>query len=409
MTKLANMAHCQWDVSDNELTVADIPISRLVDRAGGTPCYIYDRSKISSRIGELRQALPAEIQLHYAVKANPMPAIVQHIAGLVDGFDVASAGEMLVALDSGLAPQKISFAGPGKTDAELQQAIAAGINLHVESEGELRRISEIAEKVGLRPSVALRVNPDFHLKASGMRMGGGAQQFGIDEERIPAILQFVSDLDLHFVGFHIYAGSQNLDANSLVETFRQTLRLASRLAMNALDPVTHLNVGGGFGIPYFPKDQALDLARVGEGYGELLACRPDGLSQASIIVELGRYVVGEAGLYVCEVLDRKISREQVFLVTNGGMHHHLAVSGNFGQTIRRNYPVIIADRVQSDSVEVVNIVGPLCTPLDLLADKMVLPASDIGNLVAILQSGAYGKSASPSAFLSHAPAKEILV
>ena len=409
MTNSQHPACEHWAVTNNMLTVGGIPVPRLVSRVDGAPCYIYDRGKIRSRIAELRGALPTELKLNYAVKANPMPAVVQLLAGLVDGFDVASAGEMLVALDTGKAPENISFAGPGKTDRELAQAVAAEITVHVESDGELRRLAQIGQMSGQRPRVALRVNPNFQLKASGMRMGGGPQQFGIDAEKIPDVLQSVRELDLEFIGFHIFAGSQNLDALQLIDTFGQILQLAERLADQAPAPIAHLNVGGGFGIPYFPKDQTLDLARIGEGYSEILSKRPDCLTDASIIIELGRYMVGEAGLYVSRVIDRKSSREEVFLVTDGGLNHHLAVSGNFGQTIRRNYPIIIANRVKSENTEIASIVGPLCTPLDMIADRMELPVAEVGDLVAVLQSGAYGPSASPASFLSHPPAKEILV
>src|SRR5262249_28365940 len=144
---------------------------------------------IDERIAHLRRHLPKAVALHYAIKANPMPAVVQHLAHRVDGFDVASAREMLVALDAPLAPERISFAGPGKAETELAQAVAAGIVIEIESAGEMMKLASLAERTGARPRVALRVNPDFEVKGSGMRMGGGAQQFGVDAEQIPAMLR----------------------------------------------------------------------------------------------------------------------------------------------------------------------------------------------------------------------------
>ena len=181
-------SNLNFPVRENELQVGGMPLTRLAERVGSTPFYAYDRSLITGRVAQLRAALPQDIHLHYAIKANPMPAVVQHLAGLVDGFDVASGGELKVVLDTVMPPDKISFAGPGKSERELRQAIAAGIVINLESERELERIAMIATESGARPRVAVRVNPDFELKSSGMKMGGGPKQFGIDAERVPAML-----------------------------------------------------------------------------------------------------------------------------------------------------------------------------------------------------------------------------
>lgn len=395
--------------ADSELLVGGMPLSRLAERVGSTPFFAYDRQLLTERIRWLRQCLPEAVALSYAVKANPMPAVVQHLATLVDGFDVASAGEMQVALDTPVAPAHVSFAGPGKTDAELRQAIAAGIIIHVESEGELTRLDGLARRLGYRPQVALRVNPDFDLKASGMRMGGGAQQFGIDAERVPEVLGRIGACNVEFVGFHIYAGSQNLTADSLIDVQERTLALARQLSRHAPAPVRHLNIGGGFGIPYFPKDRVLDVASVGARLAALMPGLARDLPEARVVIELGRYIVGECGIYVTRVVDRKVSRGQVFLITDGGLNHQLAASGNFGQVIRRNYPVAIGNRMAAPAGETASVVGCLCTPLDLLADKVMLPRAEVGDLVVIFQSGAYGRTASPTGFLSHPSPVEVLV
>jgi len=399
----------QFPAVDGCLQIGGVSLTRLADRVGSTPFFAYDRQLLSEQITELRRHLPSAIHLHYAIKANPMPAVVQHLNGLVDGFDVASALEMMTALDTGMSPERISFAGPGKTRAELDQAIAAGVVLHLESETEMRTVAELAERQGIRPRVAIRVNPDFELKASGMRMGGGAQQFGVDAERVPQMLGELDKLDLDFVGFHIFAGSQNLNADILLSTQEKIIDLGISLAQHAPAPVTHLNIGGGFGIPYFPKDVPLDLARVGDHLATQMPRLEAELPEARVIVELGRYIVGECGIYVSWIVDRKESRGQVFLITDGGLNHQLAASGNFGQVIRRNYPVAIGNRMDQRSTDVVNVVGCLCTPLDLLADKVELPRADIGDLVVVFQSGAYGLTASPTAFLSHPAPSEVLV
>ncbi|HPF25237.1 MAG TPA: pyridoxal-dependent decarboxylase, exosortase A system-associated [Steroidobacteraceae bacterium] len=407
--KLGHAPHPFFRIEGPELTVGGIAVSRLAERVGQTPFYAYDRHAIDRRIADLRQHLPREISLHYAVKANPMPAVVAHIAPLVDGLDLASAGELAVALDIGANPQHISFAGPGKTEAELQRAAAAGICVNVESERELRILVQYARSHSVRPRVAIRVNPDFELKTSGMKMGGGPKQFGIDAERVPQVLRDLRGMPLEFVGFHIYGGSQNLRADAIAEAEHKALELAIALAADAPGPVTSLNLGGGFGIPYFPGEQPLDLATVGGSMQPLVERAKQALPQAEVVIELGRYVVGECGVYVCRVLDRKLSRGHVFLVTDGGLHHHLAASGNFGQVVRKNYPVLLASQVDRSILEQASVVGPLCTPLDLLGDRLELPRAAEGDLIAVLQSGAYGLTASPQSFLSHPVAREILV
>ncbi len=399
----------QFPVQDDCLQIGGIALTRLAQRVGTTPFYAYDRQKITERIALLRRHLPAEILLHYAMKANPMPAVVQHLAGLVDGIDVASAGEMKIALDTILPPDSISFAGPGKKEHELRSAIAAGVVLNVESEQEMELIAQLGEFLGITPKVAIRVNPDFELKSSGMKMSGGSKPFGVDAECVPGLLIRLRRLGLNFIGFHIFSGSQNLNAAAIQEVHAKTFQLGIRLAEYAPSPVRLLNIGGGFGVPYFPGDRTLNLSAIGENLQHLMPEVKRQLPDTRIAVELGRYMVAEAGIYVCRVLERKLSRGQIFLVTDGGLHHHLAASGNFGQVIRRNYPVIIGNKVQGTEKEIVSVVGPLCTPLDILADQMQMAKASVGDLVVVLQSGAYGLTASPTAFLHHPIPLEVLV
>ncbi len=399
----------QFPVRDGELVVGGMPLTRLAARVGQTPFYAYDRSLLAARVAELRAALPPAVQLHYAMKANPMPSLVAFMAGLVDGIDVASAGELAVALDAGADPADISFAGPGKRDAELRQAVAAGVLVNLESAREIAPLADACAALGLPARVAVRVNPDFELKGSGMRMGGGAKPFGVDAEQVPALLRDIAAAGLAFEGFHLYAGSQNLRAEAICEAQRLSYDLALRLAAQAPSAVRTLNLGGGFGIPYFPGEQRLALQPIADNLAGLCARAASDMPQATLTLELGRYLVGEAGLYVCRVLDRKVSRGQVFLVTDGGLHHHLAASGNFGQVVRRNYPVAIGNRMGQAGPAPTTVVGPLCTPLDVLAERMALPDAAAGDLVVVFQSGAYGASASPQSFLGHPASREVLV
>ncbi len=389
--------------------VGGLAMRQLAAQLGQTPFYAYDRESMSRRVRELRETLPEGVSIHYAMKANPMPAVVDHMAALVDGLDVASLGELRVALDSGTPAAEISFAGPGKGNNELRSAVAAGITLNLESAGELERAIRVGEQLGIAPRVAVRVNPDFELKSSGMKMSGGPKPFGIDAEQVPSVLKRIGESGAYFRGFHIFSGSQNLRPDSLIEAQNATFELALRLADDAPSAIEMLNIGGGFGIPYFPGEQRLDLASVSENLQLRLQEYQSRLGDTEIVIELGRYLVAEAGIYVCEVIDKKVSRGQVYLVTNGGLHHHLAASGNFGQVIRKNYPVVTAHRVAGEPRELVSVVGPLCTPLDILADRMELGEAEVGDLMVVLQSGAYGYTASPHLFLGHPPPLQVLV
>lgn len=396
-----------FDAIDGELAIGGRRSSALAGNQ--TPCFVYSQASLEARMSALRAALPQRIGVHYAIKANSFASLLQAMCQLCDGLDIASGGELRMALEAGADPARISFAGPGKTDGELEAAITARVTLNLESEGEARRALAIAERVGVAPRLAVRVNPDFDLKGSGMKMGGGARQFGVDADRAAALAREVIAAGCEWRGLHIFAGSQALDADAVIAAQAATLDLADRLAEEIGRPLPALNLGGGFGIPYFAGDTPLDIVRVGEALAQRCENLPDTLAGAELAIELGRYLVGEAGVYLTRIVDRKQSRGETFLVTDGGLHHQLAASGNFGTVVRRNYPLAIANRFDAEPEEVVNVVGCLCTPLDRLAERAALPRADVGDIVAVFCAGAYGASASPSAFLGHAPATEMLV
>jgi diaminopimelate decarboxylase len=392
-----------------ELAIGGEAVSTLVERAGDTPLFVYSSDHIRARTALLRAAMPSALGIHYAMKGNPYPALLAFMKTQVDGFDIASGGELDLALAAGVDPALISFAGPGKRDRELEAAIAQGVTLNVESEGEAERALAIAARLGIQPRLAVRVNPDFDLKGSGMKMGGGAKQFGVDAERVPALVKRIIAGGAQWRGFHIYAGSQALKADAIIEMQAQTLALVANLtaAIGVSPPC--VNLGGGFGIPYFAGDEPVDIHAVGAALGHALNALPPSLADTHFCIELGRYLVGEAGVYLTRIIDRKISHGEVFLITDGGLHHVLAVSGNFGTVIKRNYPVAIATRFGAAPEEVASVVGCLCTPLDRLSDQAHLPRAEIGDLVAIFCAGAYGASASPTQFLGQRPAGEMLV
>ncbi len=375
----------------------------------GSPLFVYSENLLNLRIEALRAAMPEQLHIHYAMKANPFAPVLSHMIGLVDGIDIASGGELVMALGAGAAAGHISFAGPGKRDDELLQAIKVGVTINIESPNECDRALAIGAREGIKPRLAVRVNPDFDLKGSGMKMGGGAKQFGMDTDLVaPTVLKIMAS-DAHWRGFHIFAGSQALKADAIIKTQAQTIALAARLADEIGHSPEHVNLGGGFGIPYFPGDEALDITEIGIALKQQFADLPAILSNTQFALELGRYLVGEAGVYLTRVVDRKESQGETFLVTDGGLHHQLAASGNFGTVIRRNYPAAIANRYDQPSEETVSIVGCLCTPLDLLSDRAEMPVAQVGDVVAIFCAGAYGATASPANFLGQGAAREVLV
>jgi diaminopimelate decarboxylase len=390
---------------DGRLLIGGRNAEALVAEAGGTPLFVYDSRRIAGQVARFRAAFPS-VALHYAVKANPYGPLLEAMATLVDGFDVASGGEL--GRVAHLGPP-ISFAGPGKREQELETAIRAGITINLESEGEAERALAICERDGLTARLAVRVNPPFGLKGSGQKMGGLASPFGVDHDRVPALVRRIVEAGADWQGLHIFAGSQALHAEALIELQRATVALAAAICEEAGRAPPHVNLGGGFGIPYFAKDQPLDIEAVGAALAKPLAERPKILFDTQFAIELGRWLVGEAGIYLTRIIDRKVSRGKTFLVTDGGLQHQLAASGNFGQLLRRNYPVAIANRFGIEPEEEATVTGCLCTPLDLLADEAMLPKAEVGDLVAIFCAGAYGLSASPQEFLSQPRAREILV
>ena len=394
---------------EGRLAIGGRDCKALVAEAGGTPLFVYDKALIGARIASFRHHMPSAVALHYAVKANPYPPLLRWLSMHVDGFDLASAGELEATEEAGAGGVALSFAGPGKADAELERAIRAGLTVHLESEGEAARALTIAGKLGIRPRLSVRVNPPFALKGAGMKMGGQASQFGVDHDRAAELVRGLIEADADWRGLHVFAGSQCLDWPALAETFAQALALAGEIATAAGAEPPEVNLGGGFGIPYFAGDRELDVAALGQALGGHLRDSPPPLAASRFSIELGRWLVGEAGVYLTRIVDRKQSRGRTFLVADGGLHHMLAASGNFGQLLRRNYPVAIASRFAEPAEEEASITGCLCTPLDLLADEVALPAAEPGDLVAIFCAGAYGLTASPQAFLGQSNAKELLV
>ncbi|MEM7327230.1 MAG: type III PLP-dependent enzyme [Pseudomonadota bacterium] len=400
-----------WNVRDGVLDVEGHLLTDLVSTYG-SPLYVYSAAQMRGRLQQLRSALGPRFDVFFSVKANPNPAILALFLAEGAGLEIASAAEYIRARKAGADPDRILFAGPGKTYEELEYVIENGIGeIHIESFEEIDRLAEITQKHDTTLNVSIRVNPAAEAQGGAMRMGGGPAAFGLDEaylEDVVPRLQAIPSLNLH--GLHLFAGTQILNAETLITQWTHGLQIAKRLiGMGAA--LKTLDFGGGLGVPYVQSDKHLDLEQVALGVTSLLETidQDSELAALNLMVEPGRFLAGPGGLYAARVTSVKESYGEVFAITDGGMHHHLAASGNLGQVLKKDYPVILANRLTDSGDTPQKVVGPLCTPLDTYGRKTVLPRPEVGDVMAILQSGAYGLSASPVGFLSHAMPAEILV
>ncbi len=401
-----------YSVRNGELVVGGISIAELAQRHG-TPFFVYDRRVLDHKWAQLRSALPSRFSLYYSVKANPNQTLLRYFLARGCGLEIASAGELHQALQAGCPAERIFFAGPGKTEAELETALASGVGeIHVESPVEIDRLGALGARLGITPRIALRVNPTSEAQGGAMRMGGKPAPFGIDEETLADVVERVmraSNLDLR--GVHLYAGTQILDHTTLISQYRKAFDVARTVTRITGRPLDTIDFGGGLGVPYFPHERDIDLTSFRSGLGGLLdEIRLEAeFDNTQFVVEPGRFLVAEAGIYVTSITDIKTSRDHRFFIVDGGMHHHLAASGNLGQVIKRNFPVSILTRMSDPPAEPVDVVGPLCTPLDAIGRRVTLPSAAIGDLIGVFQSGAYARAASPLGFLSHDAPPEIWV
>ena len=401
----------QWS-EEGQAEIDSIPVEEMA-RACGTPLYVYDETAMLGQLRQLRRSLGEEIGVYYSVKANPHPKIISLFVRRGVGCEIASGGEYALARSAGAGVEKIVFAGPGKGRDELEYVVAHGIGeIHIESFEEIELLEEIARHLGKDVGVAIRLNPASAALAGGLLMGGGQPTaFGFEEESLPEVVRTLRrHTRLKLKGVHLYTGTQILDAVVLLGHWRRAVEIAIRTAELAGTSVSTVDLGGGLGIPYFAHEKELDLELLGSGARELIAqSRLDPrIRGAQFVVEPGRFLVGPGGMYVARVRSVKNCRGTIFVVLDGGMNHNLAASGNLGQVLRRDYPILNLTRPSGPQSTVV-VVGPLCTPIDTLARKATIFAPRRGDLIGILQSGAYGLTASPVGFLSHATPAEVLV
>jgi len=400
-----------WQSKNGVLSVEGHLITDLVAEFG-SPLYIYSARSFRQRLSDLRGSLGPRFDVFFSAKANPNPAVLAQFVAAGTGLEIASAAEYIRAKKAGAPGNRILFAGPGKTPAELDYVISNGIGeIHIESFEEIQRLAEITERRGMEQAVSLRVNPAQAAQGGAMRMGGVPTAFGLDEAILGDVVAKIAEVpQLKLRGLHLFAGTQILNAETLVGQWRHGLSIARRMIELGVALET-MDFGGGLGVPYFKSDKPLDLSIVSEGVKELLKeiDQDPSLAKLKLMVEPGRFLSAPAGLYATSVTSVKSSFDEVFAVTDGGMHHHLAATGNLGQVIKKDYPIILANRLLDAGDTPQKVVGPLCTPLDTYGRKTVLPMPKVGDIAVILQSGAYGLSASPVGFLSHPMPAEILV
>lgn len=394
-------------------TVQGVPVAELADRYG-TPLYLYDGEVIRETYRQLRGLLDTSVEIYYSLKANPNISICSLLHSLGAGAEVSSLAELVTARRAGVPAREIIFLGPGKSAAELAACIEQGIGAIVcESIEEVHAVDAMAgalpRAAGEAVRVMLRVNPAFVTKGSRLAMGGKPRQFGIDQELVAEAGPALRALrHVRVIGLHAYMGTRILDAADIAHNTRSVLTAAADLA-TALDlRLDVVDVGGGFGVPYFDNESPLDIEAVADGVNSAVARFHDEHPRSRIITELGRYLVGGAGTYVIRARYVKASRGEWFVVADGGTNHHMAAVG-IGSFVKRNFPIRSLSRPTDPPARDYTVTGPLCTPNDVVGKKVPLPEVRPGDLIGVERSGAYGPSASPVHFLSHGHPSEVLV
>jgi diaminopimelate decarboxylase len=392
-----------------ELMVGGFSADELVAEAGGTPLFVYDNNIIGGQIAALRAAMPDGLAIYYSVTANPYEPLLNFLGRYVDGFRVVSGGELQHLQRAHLAGIPMTFAGPGKRDAELEAGITAGATISVESEGEAARAIQAGERAGIQPKLAVRVNPPFSVEGGKVLLGARPSPFGVDAARVPALVQGLIEAGVDWRGLHIFAAAQCLDDTQLIDAHRAIIACAGEISRELDMPLPELNLGGGFDVPCFAGEQPIDVYRMATALHETLCTGPELLATTRLSLELGRWLVAECGIYLSRVLDRTESCGETFLTTDGGGHHLLGATGCLLERGRGNFPLAVANRFGAPAEEQVTVTGCLATPHDVFGDEVMLPRAEVGDLIAIFCAGAYGLTASPQGWESRPAAREMMV
>ena len=394
---------------DGQLMIGGIAVDEIVAEAGGTPLFVYDNNIIGGQIAALRAAMPDGLAVYYSVSANPYEPLLNFLGRYVEGFRVVSRGELQHLKRAGLAGIGMTFAGPGKLDEELEAGIAAGATISIESEGEAARAISAGERLGIQPKLAVRVNPPFSIDNGKVSFGANPSPFGVDAERVPALVQGLIEAGVDWRGLHIFAAAQCLDDSALIDAHKAIIGCAGDIAEAIGVPLPELNLGGGFDVPCFAGEQPIDVYRMAKALHDTFCSGPELLATTRLSLELGRWLVAESGVYLSRVLDRNESCGETFLTTDGGGHHLLGATGCLLERGRGNFPIAVASRFDAPAEEQVTVTGCLATPHDVFGDEVMLPRAEPGDLIGLFCAGAYGLSASPQGWESRPPAREIMV
>ncbi|ARQ68470.1 type III PLP-dependent enzyme [Streptomyces marincola] len=392
-----------------ELRVQGIPVSRIAAEFG-TPLYLYDADVLRSGYQRLRAALHPAVDIFLSLKANPNVSVCGYLGSLGAGAEISSMTELLTVRRAGIDPRNVIFLGPGKTRAELEACVQAGLYAIVcESLDEVRQVDEIAAAADRDVPVMLRVNPDFSARGTGLTMGGKPRQFGVDVAQLRGARAALSGLRrVRVRGIHAYLGTRFLKAEDIVGNTEQVLATAAGLADDLRIPLDTVDFGGGFGVAYFDNEKDLDIESTVAGINAAVEPFVRAHPGVRLINELGRYLTAWCGTYVVRVLYVKESQGERFAIADGGTNHHMAAVG-VGSFVKRNFPLRSLTRHTDEPTGKYTVTGPLCTPNDVIGKKVLLPEVAAGDLLGVERSGAYGPSASPGHFLSHGFPAEVMV
>ncbi|MBT2282943.1 type III PLP-dependent enzyme [Paenibacillus polymyxa] len=377
-----------------------------------TPLFLYDGDFLKEHILNIQKLLHPAVEIFFSLKSNGSLGIASLINSFGCGIEVASQGELFLAIQAGYDSQDIVFSGPGKKPCELEYAIKQNIYCIItESLEELLIISNLAEEHNVIVPIGLRINPDSDLAKTSIKMAGVPRQFGVDENQIPLFLEEIKKTpNISFRGIHVYTGTQILDYEQIISTFSYTLKLAKYIKVNFGIECEMVDLGGGLGVPYFSHENELNLSALSSELRNLIDDYLLFSPKTRFILESGRYILAESGTYITKVLYKKHSKGEIFLVVDGGLNHHAAATFR-GRTLRNTFPMILIKKDDLDPIttEKVSVVGPLCTPEDCLAKGIILPIAQPGDYLCIQKSGAYTLTYSPMRFLGHATPLELLV
>jgi diaminopimelate decarboxylase len=368
-----------------------------------TPLYVYSAAAVRTKYRLLKDRFPS-FDICYSLKANPNPAVCEVLVRVGAGAEVSSAAELATALAAGFARDSIVYVAPVKVPADIERALTSGIHaIVVDSAQELEIIEQQAARLGRSARVLLRINTKETQPEAKEIMVGGPSKFGFDEERVVAELAGLKLERARIAGIQVYSASQVLDNVWLGTHIEYVLKLARRLSRELGFRLETVDFGGGFGVPQSEGDTELDLAGLAEAVaaplGEFRAENPN----CRLLFESGRYLAAEAGVFVTRIVRVKESRGRVFAICDGGMNA-------FSRPVfmRIQHPVRLLNRLDEQATAQVDVCGPICTPLDCIARDAYLPMPKAGDLVGLVNAGAYGYTMSLLHFMSRGHPAELL-